>query len=335
MIQFCDELERHAPPKQGLTLDHFEGGAKPCQFAARAKSSGLCWLRARSRCARWRVDKASLKSLAIRSLTSPHDAVTSSRWRSRQIQFQHKLRRHQSRRFVAACSLTLRRRGALVVFASTGITGALDNFTAKALNLVGSHASEVIVERIARSRGGRTRRCSGPSSRHPPDRLRRARLPGRGAAHRHRQSIETPDRRQGLRSAELGRWWKDRGTKPVIPNRGNRKQPFSFNRRLSKERRRIENAFGRWKDFRRIATRYDRLAPAWVLAASASASRHRASCMSGFSPSRETIAQPRTGPTKPPLQLIFQLCPGRHSLSDDMVGPPRNALRAFNACVSV
>jgi putative transposase len=53
---------------------------------------------------------------------------------------------------------------------------------------------------------------------------------------------------------------KGRGTKPVIPNRGNRKQPFSFNRRLSKERRRIENAFGRLKDFRRIATRYDRLA---------------------------------------------------------------------------
>ncbi len=55
-------------------------------------------------------------------------------------------------------------------------------------------------------------------------------------------------------------WLKDRGTKPVIPNRGNRKQPFSFNRRLYKERRRIENAFGRLKDFRRIATRYDRLA---------------------------------------------------------------------------
>jgi len=36
------------------------------------------------------------------------------------------------------------------VFGSTGITCALDNFTAKALNLVGSHAAKVIVERIAR-----------------------------------------------------------------------------------------------------------------------------------------------------------------------------------------
>src|ERR1700719_2416422 len=61
-------------------------------------------------------------------------------------------------------------------------------------------------------------------------------------------------------SAELRQWLKDRGTKPVIPNRSNRKQLFSFNRRLYKERRRIENAFGRLKDFRRIATRYDRLA---------------------------------------------------------------------------
>jgi hypothetical protein len=40
------------------------------------------------------VGEASPKSLAIRSLTSPHDAVTSSRWRSRQTQFQQKLRRH-------------------------------------------------------------------------------------------------------------------------------------------------------------------------------------------------------------------------------------------------
>jgi putative transposase len=61
-------------------------------------------------------------------------------------------------------------------------------------------------------------------------------------------------------SAELRLWLKDRGTKPVIPNRSNRKQPLRFNRRLYKERRRIENAFGRLKDFRRIATRYERLA---------------------------------------------------------------------------
>ena len=51
-----------------------------------------------------------------------------------------------------------------------------------------------------------------------------------------------------------------RGTKPVIPNRSNRKRPFSFSKRLYKLRWRIESAFNRLKDFRRIATRYDRLA---------------------------------------------------------------------------
>lgn len=61
-------------------------------------------------------------------------------------------------------------------------------------------------------------------------------------------------------SAELREWLNDRGTKPVIPNRSNRIQPFSFSKHLYKERRRIENAFCRLKDFRRIATRYDRLA---------------------------------------------------------------------------
>jgi transposase len=61
-------------------------------------------------------------------------------------------------------------------------------------------------------------------------------------------------------SAELRDWLVDRGTKPVIPNRSNRKQPFSFNKRVYKLRHRIENAICRIKDFRRIATRYDKLA---------------------------------------------------------------------------
>jgi transposase len=61
-------------------------------------------------------------------------------------------------------------------------------------------------------------------------------------------------------SAELREQLDECGTKPVIPNRSNRKQPFSFSKRLYKLRWRIENAFNRLKDFRRIATRYDRLA---------------------------------------------------------------------------
>jgi transposase len=53
---------------------------------------------------------------------------------------------------------------------------------------------------------------------------------------------------------------KTRGTKPVIPNKCNRKRPFRFSKKEYKERHLIENAFCRLKDFRRIATRYDRLA---------------------------------------------------------------------------
>jgi IS5 family transposase len=48
-------------------------------------------------------------------------------------------------------------------------------------------------------------------------------------------------------SAELRDELDERGTKPVIPNRSNRKRPFSFSKRLYKLRWRIENAFNRLK----------------------------------------------------------------------------------------
>ena len=61
-------------------------------------------------------------------------------------------------------------------------------------------------------------------------------------------------------STELREELNERGTKSIIPNKSNRKQPFSFSKRLYRLRWRIESAFNRLKDFRRIATRYDRLA---------------------------------------------------------------------------
>jgi putative transposase len=61
-------------------------------------------------------------------------------------------------------------------------------------------------------------------------------------------------------STELREELDENGTKSVIPNRSNRNQPFSFSMRLCELRWRIEGAFNRLKDFRRIATRYDRLA---------------------------------------------------------------------------
>jgi putative transposase len=65
---------------------------------------------------------------------------------------------------------------------------------------------------------------------------------------------------KGYDSAELRWHLKDRGTKALIPNRSNRKKKFRFDRKQYRERHKIENAFCRLKDFRRIATRYDKLA---------------------------------------------------------------------------
>lgn len=67
-------------------------------------------------------------------------------------------------------------------------------------------------------------------------------------------------------SSELRDELQERGTKPVIPNRSNRKRPFSFSKRLYRLRWRIESAFNRLKDFRRIATRYDKLARNYLAA---------------------------------------------------------------------
>jgi transposase len=52
----------------------------------------------------------------------------------------------------------------------------------------------------------------------------------------------------------------DRGTATVIPTHPTRKRPWSINRQTCKARNLVERMCGRIKDFRRIATRYDKLA---------------------------------------------------------------------------
>ena len=52
----------------------------------------------------------------------------------------------------------------------------------------------------------------------------------------------------------------DLGAKPVIPNKSNRVVLHPFSKRAYKGRNVIERCFCRLKDFRRIATRYDKLA---------------------------------------------------------------------------
>ena len=68
-------------------------------------------------------------------------------------------------------------------------------------------------------------------------------------------------------SAELRRLLAEKNIKAVIPNRSNRKQPFSFDAHTYKRRNVVERTFCRLKDFRRFATRYDRLAATFLATA--------------------------------------------------------------------
>ena len=52
----------------------------------------------------------------------------------------------------------------------------------------------------------------------------------------------------------------DLGALPVIPNKSNRKHIHPFDEDRYRDRNVIERMFCRLKDFRRIATRYDKLA---------------------------------------------------------------------------
>ena len=51
---------------------------------------------------------------------------------------------------------------------------------------------------------------------------------------------------------------KDKGIRACIPGRKQRKTPVKYVKRRYKRRNRIEIMFGRLKDWRRVATRYDR-----------------------------------------------------------------------------
>jgi transposase len=57
-------------------------------------------------------------------------------------------------------------------------------------------------------------------------------------------------------------WFRDalqaKGITPCIPGRTSRTEPVRYDKRRYKRRNRIEIMFGRLKDWRRVATRYDR-----------------------------------------------------------------------------
>jgi transposase len=52
----------------------------------------------------------------------------------------------------------------------------------------------------------------------------------------------------------------ERGVAPWIPSTRSRKTELPYDKSLHRQRHRVENMIGRLKDWRRVATRYDRCA---------------------------------------------------------------------------
>lgn len=59
-------------------------------------------------------------------------------------------------------------------------------------------------------------------------------------------------------------WFREeleaRGIEPCIPSSKSRKRPYPYDKALYRQRHKVENLFAKLKDWRRIATRYDRCA---------------------------------------------------------------------------
>ena len=67
-----------------------------------------------------------------------------------------------------------------------------------------------------------------------------------------------------------GIWLFEREVTPCIPPKSNRKNPLPYRRSSYRKRHLVEHFFGHLKTFRRVATRYDKLAETffgWVLLA--------------------------------------------------------------------
>nr|WP_296520725.1 IS5 family transposase [Rhodoplanes sp.] len=119
---------------------------------------------------------------------------------------------------------------------------------------------------IGRSRGGRTTKIHALTDRHC--RLIAFLLTGGNVADctaGHDLLKQLPDARilhadKGYDSNAIRAQVEANGTMPNIPPKVNRRWKSTFSRVLYRNRNAIERMFCRLKDFRRVATRYDRLA---------------------------------------------------------------------------
>ena len=73
---------------------------------------------------------------------------------------------------------------------------------------------------------------------------------------------------KGYDADSLRRSLREAGAIPVIPGRSNRKRAIRYDKQRYCGRHLVENAFCRLKDFRRVATRYDKLAANFLSAVS-------------------------------------------------------------------
>lgn len=71
---------------------------------------------------------------------------------------------------------------------------------------------------------------------------------------------------RGFDSAWFRQELEARGIEPCIPSSRSRKVPFAYNKTLYRQRHKVENLFAKLKDWRRIATLYDRCAHTFLSA---------------------------------------------------------------------
>jgi transposase len=92
--------------------------------------------------------------------------------------------------------------------------------------------------------------------------------PGRG---RPRQRPKRIVGDKGYSSRKIRAYLRRRGIQYTIPRKRNERRTGPFNRAIYRERNRVERLINRFKQFRRLATRYDKRADnyhgMWVMAA--------------------------------------------------------------------
>ena len=94
---------------------------------------------------------------------------------------------------------------------------------------------------------------------------------------------------KGYDSDEFREALAARNIEACIPPKRNRKNQHSYDKQLYKARHKIENMFGRLKDWRRISTRYDRCAHTFFSAICIAASMHLLSQSMSPEPSRARV----------------------------------------------